>query len=83
MEIYRVLRPEGSLQVADWGLPSNALMRACSWVVQKLDGVATTADSFAGLLPKYMEETGFVKVKESNHFNTLFGTLRLYQARKL
>lgn len=81
-EIYRVLRPKGELQIADWGTPANFVMKLVSTVIQKLDGEATTADSFSGKLPTYIQETGFTEVKETNYFNSLFGTIRLYQGKK-
>lgn len=80
-EVQRVLKPGGELHIADWGEPHNIIMRVASWPVRLLDG-ATTADSFDGLLPSYLQETGFVDVRTGEHYATMFGTLRLYQARK-
>ncbi len=80
-EVWRVLQPGGELHIADWGEPHNSLMRVASLPVRWLDG-ATTADSFKGLLPRYLQETGFVDASAREHYATLFGTLRLYQAIK-
>lgn len=33
-------------------------------------------------LPKFIKETGFENVEETNRFNTVFGTIRLHQSRK-
>lgn len=82
-EIGRVLRPGGALHIADWGRPATRLMRWASFSIQLLDGFATTADSFAGRLPELVQAAGLVEVTETQHFNTLFGTLRLLAAHKL
>jgi ubiquinone/menaquinone biosynthesis C-methylase UbiE len=81
-EARRVLKPGGELHVADWGLPANFPMKLASRFIQLLDGFETTADSFAGLLPKLMTEAGFERVAETSHYNSLFGTIRLHRANK-
>ncbi len=81
-EIRRVLKPGGELHIADWGTPDNRLMQVGSFLVQKFDGVETTADSFNGLLPEFIAQTGFLAVNETQHFNSLFGTIRLVKAGK-
>ena len=81
-EVRRILKPDGELLVADWGLPENLLMKFASRGIKLLDGVETTADSFDGLLPSFVNECGFREVKETSHFNTLFGTIRLLKAIK-
>ena len=80
-EIFRVLRPGGFLHVADWGKPSNLVMRVASLPVEWLDG-ETTKDSYGGKLPALIELAGFTEVVETATFNTLFGTLRLHKAKK-
>ncbi len=81
-EVYRVLKPRSEFHVADWGLPADAFMKLSSRFIQFLDGFGTTADSFGGLLPKFMSTTGFTSVEEPLAFNTLFGTIRLHKALK-
>lgn len=80
-EIRRVLKPGGTLHVADWGKPSNLLMKIASQPVQWLDG-ATTRDSFQGMLPNLMVEAEFINIAETAGFDTVFGTLRLHKAEK-
>lgn len=80
-EILRVLKPGGFLHVADWGKPSNFLMKILSLSVQQFDG-ATTRDSFQGKLPELSAEAGFTDVSETEFFNTLLGTIRLQKAKK-
>ena len=81
-EVRRVLKPDGELHIADWGLPSNFLMQFASRGIELLDGAETTADNFKGLLPAIVMEPGFREVAETRHFNTLFGTIRLLKAKK-
>lgn len=80
-EVRRVLKPGGELHIADWGEPHNIIMRIVSLPVRWLDP-ATTADSFDGLLPSYLRDTGFVDVRTGEHYATMFGTLWLHQAKK-
>lgn len=81
-EANRVLRPGGSIHVADFGKPQNLLMRIASYPWQLYNGSSSTADNIKGLLPTLMRDSGFVEVRESASYMTLFGTLSLYAARK-
>ena len=81
-EVKRILKPNGELHIADWGLPENVLMKFTSIGIKLLDGVETTSHNFDGLLPSFVSECGFREVKETSHFNTLFGTIRLLMAIK-
>ena len=79
-EVHRVLKPEGELHIADWGVPANLVMKGASQFIQLLDGQETTADSFGGRFPGLLKGAGFARVEETGLFNTLFGTLRLHKA---
>ena len=81
-EIYRVLKPQGQLHIADWGKAKNGLMRSAFYTIQLLDGFATTTDNVKGLLPAYIEDAGFEEVRETGQYSTVFGTLSLYRAHK-
>lgn len=81
LEVRRVLKMGGTLHIADWGKPSNLLMKLALMPVQWLDG-ATTRDSYAGKLPEIMAEAGFSSIIETADFGTVFGTLRLHRAEK-
>ena len=81
-EVFRVLAPGGELHVADWGRPPNVIFRVAFGVVQLLDGFKTTGDSVAGMLPEYMEETGFEQVSETGRVLTPLGSVSLYIAKK-
>lgn len=80
-EVLRVLKPNGELHIADWGLPANILMKLASRGIELLDGTETTRDNFKGLLPSLVTEAGFRKVEETLYFNSLFGTIRLLKAK--
>ena len=82
-EVKRILKSNGELNIADWGLPANSMMKGSSYLIQLLDGSETTADSFNGLLPKLMTNAGFETIEETNLFNSLFGTIRLHKSRKI
>lgn len=81
-EVRRVLKPKGELHVADWGLPADFTMKLASRLIQMLDGFETTADNFDGRLPELIKEAGFQEVKETDFYNTVFGTIRLHRAVK-
>jgi len=81
-ETRRVLKPGGELHIADWGKPSNALMRALFLGVQLLDGFETTRVSVAGALPGLLQAAGYEGVEETAKFDTSLGTMRLMRATK-
>lgn len=81
-EVFRVLRPDGELHIADWGAPGNAFLRGAFLLVQLLDGFETTADNVDGLLPGLCTAAGFEAVQEFGHHHTGFGTIRFIYARK-
>ncbi len=81
-EASRVLRGNGEIHIADFGKPHNLLMRAASLPWRLFDGSTTTADNLGGLLPELMRGAGFVEVRESARYMTVFGTLSLYAGRK-
>lgn len=79
-EVRRVLAPDGSLHVADWGKPSNALMRTLFLTVQLLDGFETTRDSVVGALPELLGAAGYERVENTAKFDSPLGTIRLFRA---
>jgi ubiquinone/menaquinone biosynthesis C-methylase UbiE len=81
LEIFRVLKPNGRLHIADWDRPANLLMKLAQQPVIWLDG-ATTRDSFEGKLPEFIREARFADVVETSIFNTIGGTVRLHKAIK-
>lgn len=82
-EAYRVLKPNGEIHIADWGKPTNIIMRCLFYIVQVLDGFETTSDSVSGVLPELMRKAGFVDVAVNETISTLLGTITLYSGKKL
>jgi ubiquinone/menaquinone biosynthesis C-methylase UbiE len=78
-EIYRILKPNGEIHIADFGRPRNRIMKLISYFLQLFEPIT---DNIKGLIPDYLKTAGFIDVGENKYFNTVFGTLALYNARK-
>lgn len=78
-EIYRILKPNGEIHIADFGRPRNRIMKLISYFLQLFEPIT---DNIKGLIPDYLKSSGFIDVGENKYFNTVFGTLSLYNARK-
>lgn len=81
-EMHRVLRPGGSLLVADWGAPHDPVMRAAFFGLQLLDGRANTEDHARGRIPGMIAEAGFADVERLHRLRTVGGTFEILRARK-
>lgn len=81
-EIYRVLKPSGKLSIADFGKPASTFQRIGFYAVQLLDGFETTSDSVVNILPKALAFSNYSRIEEKESFNTLVGTVRLFQGTK-
>jgi ubiquinone/menaquinone biosynthesis C-methylase UbiE len=82
LELYRVLKPNGKLIIADWGKAQNKLMRITFGLVQLLDGFKTTNDNVKGLMPDFIAKAGFENVAVTNQINTAIGTFSYFSANK-
>lgn len=80
VEMRRVLRPGGTLVVADWNQPRGPLMHAAFLLVRLLDGWANTRVHAAGQLALTIARAGFANVAAVAHFSTCCGTLTVFTA---
>lgn len=76
----RVLRPAGSLVIADWGAPRGLVPRAGFALVRMLDGLEGTRDHAAGLLHERVAASGFSRANTWKRLPTAWGTLELLSA---
>ena len=81
-EIARVLAPGGSLHVADWGPPSDPLMRILFTGIRILDGFEPTRDNASGALPAVFRSAGLGSGGESARLRTMFGSLAFYTSSR-
>ena len=81
-EVTRVLKPGGRLHVADWGKPSDPLMRVLFTTVRALDGFEVTAENARGALPRLCEDAGLEHAGVQDQLRTPLGTLAVYGAQK-
>lgn len=79
-EMKRVLRPGGTLLLADWGKAHGPGMRAAFFALQCLDGFTNTADNVAGLLPDYVSDASFTGVDRIKRLRTVFGSFEILRA---
>jgi ubiquinone/menaquinone biosynthesis C-methylase UbiE len=80
-DVRRVLRPGGTLHVADWGRPEDPVMRAAFGVLQAIDGFSNTRDHAAGRLPALIAGAGFEGVTTYARLRTVWGSLELIAAQ--
>jgi ubiquinone/menaquinone biosynthesis C-methylase UbiE len=78
-EAARVLKPDGRFLLADWGTPSDPLMRGLFLTIQLVDGFQTTSDHVAGRLPSILR-SGFEEVVERDRYRTATGSLVILEA---
>ena len=81
-EVERVMKPGGSLHVADWGKPRDPVMAALSLSIRAFDGFDVTAENLRGALPALFEQAGLENARERDRLRTMLGALALYSARK-
>ena len=78
-EVFRVLRSGGEFHVVDFGPPGGIYARLAARLMARSEALAANVD---GLLPGMFREAGFDGVEDDGRFETVFGTLAYYRARK-
>ncbi len=81
-EIFRVLKPGGTLVIADWHRPSTIFHAAGFFFVRVLDGFSNTYDHAKGNLPQFMEMAAFKEVELKAKYNSILGTVGVFRAKK-
>jgi SAM-dependent methyltransferase len=82
LEAHRVLRPGGSLHVADWGAPQDPIMSGAFLAIRLLDGFDRTRIHARGELSQMIEAAGFSQLRRHDRLRTGWGTLELLSASR-
>lgn len=77
-----LLKPGGTLFIADWAEARDWKQRLRFLVIQLIDGFETTSDNVHGLLPFFIREAGFETVTEASYARTRYGAFAFWTARK-
>ena len=80
-EIFRVLRDDGELHIADFGKGKKGATRFHFF--RFFDGLENTFVNAEGKLMEMIREAGFSNVQSLNNFNTAFGMVELIKATKV
>lgn len=80
--MFEVLRPDGRLVLADYGLQRTRAMRLAFRSVQLADGKRDTQPNADGVLPRLITEAGFSDVREVEVVSTVTGSISVYVARR-
>ncbi len=83
IDIYRVLKSDGELNIIDFGKARNIFMRILFFPMQVLDGIPNTQDNIKGRIPQLMQNAGFKEVSEVIRVTTVYGTLSFYKGKKV
>lgn len=82
-EIFRVLKDDGELHIADFGKAKNGATRLLFHFFRFFDGLENTSLNAKGKLMEMIREAGFSNVQSLNNFNTAFGMVELIKAKKI
>jgi ubiquinone/menaquinone biosynthesis C-methylase UbiE len=81
-QMWRLLKPDGELFIADYGEQRTLLMRTLFRQVQMIDGFELTEPNARGCVPLILCEAGFREVEEVRVIQTPTGSISLYRARR-
>ncbi len=79
---YRLLKPDGRLLIADYGLQRTPLMSMLFRQVRALDGYENTRANKDGEIPKLLAAAGFHDVAELSVTPTPTGSISVYAGTK-
>ncbi len=74
-QIYRILKPGGSVYILDFGNPQTWIAKGVMRLFNLLEPVH---DNVKGLIPEYMKNAGFVDVRKIRDLKELWGTFSLH-----
>lgn len=81
-EIFRIIKINGQLHIADFGRSKSWLQRTLFNLIRGLDGFKSTRINAKGLLPKLIADAGFGNVVIKRYFKTIFGEIQIISACK-
>ena len=81
-QMFRLLRPGGTLFIADYGEQRSLLMRMLFRQIQLLDGFEYTEPNAKGCVPEILTAAGFEAVDEIKVIPTPTGSISIYRARR-
>lgn len=81
-QMFRLLRPGGTLFIADYGEQRSLLMRMLFRQIQLLDGFEYTEPNAKGCVPVILKAAGFEAVEEMRVIPTPTGSISIYGAKR-
>lgn len=81
-QMFRLLKPGGTLFIADYGEQRSLLMRMLFGQIQLLDGVEYTEPNAKGCVPEILSAAGFEAVEEVKVIPTPTGSISIYRAKR-
>lgn len=81
-QMFRLLRPGGTLFIADYGEQRSLLMRMLFRQIQLLDGFEYTEPNAKGCVPEILTAAGFEAVEEMKVIPTPTGSISIYGAKR-
>ncbi len=81
-QMWRLLKPDGEMFVADYGKQRSRFMRLLFRQVQIIDGFELTEPNALGCVPEILRAAGFRDVEEVLVIPTPTGSISLYRGRR-
>ena len=81
-QLYEITKPGGEIVIADFGKPRTIYTKIAFGVFRRFDGKDNTQTNRDGLLPGFIDSSGFNNVRVISFFNTAFGTIELIKGIK-